>query len=236
VKHELHTFAGPYALGAISDTERRRFERHLTDCETCAQEVRGLRETAARLGASAAAAPPEELREKVLTEVARTRQLPPYVARSHRDRLRGAGWILSAACLLLAVVFATTSVRSQHRADRAEALNRRIEAVMSAPDARAVTGKARPAGGGVVVASRSLGQAVVVMSGLRTLPAARTYQLWLMGPGPPRSVGTMNPAGGRAPPVIADGLGDADQIGITVEPSGGSPRPTGAPIFAVSIT
>jgi anti-sigma-K factor RskA len=70
----------------------------------------------------------------------------------------------------------------------------------------------------------------------RGLPGAKTYQLWLMGPSAPRSVGTMTPFGGKLPPVIAGDLGDANQVGITVEPAGGSPQPTSLPIFAVPIT
>jgi anti-sigma-K factor RskA len=236
VKQEIHTLVGPYALGAISDTERRRFERHLAECETCAQEVRGLRETAARLGGAAATAVPEGLRDKVLTEVARTRQLPPYVAGPHRSRLHGVSWILAAACLLLAVFFGAVTMRAQHRADQAEGFSRQIQAVIAAPDARAVTGKARPAGGGIVVASHSLGKAVIVMSGLPSLPETKTYQLWLMGPGPPRPAAIMNPSDGESPPVIADDLGNADQIGLTIEPSGGSPQPTSTPVFTVPIT
>jgi anti-sigma-K factor RskA len=59
---------------------------------------------------------------------------------------------------------------------------------------------------------------------------ARTRQL------PPRVAGTMNPSDGKIPPVIAGDLGNTDQIGITIDPSGGSPQPTSNPIFTVPIT
>jgi hypothetical protein len=48
--------------------------------------------------------------------------------------------------------------------------------------------------------------------------------------------GTMNPSDGKIPPVIAGDLGNTDQIGITIGPSGGSPQPTSNPIFTVPIT
>ena len=47
---ELHTLTGAYALHALPEDERVAFERHLGACEACAQEVRELSATAARLG------------------------------------------------------------------------------------------------------------------------------------------------------------------------------------------
>ena len=47
---ELHTLAGAYALDAVPEADRARFERHLAGCDACAQEIAGLRETTARLG------------------------------------------------------------------------------------------------------------------------------------------------------------------------------------------
>jgi hypothetical protein len=116
---------------------------------------------------------------------------------------------------------------------RAEPRHRRGD---GPPDARTVTGKVRPGGSGTVVASRSLGKAVIVMRGLPELSSARTYELWLMGPRPPRPAGTVRPpAKGDPGPVLATGLGDATQIGITVEPAAGSQRPTTPPIFTATL-
>ncbi|MFE7707683.1 anti-sigma factor domain-containing protein [Streptomyces sp. NPDC057486] len=66
---ELHTLTGAHALYALPDAERGEFERHLGDCEACAVEVRELSETAPRLGLAASAAPPRELRDRVLREI-----------------------------------------------------------------------------------------------------------------------------------------------------------------------
>jgi len=233
----LHTLAAAYALDSLTDVERRRFETHLLDCDTCADEVFGMRETTTRLATAAAQDPPDGLRERVLAQAARTRQVPPRVRRPGSGRGNRLGWILSAACLVLAIVLGVAAVRAQESKDRVAALNRDIAAVIAAPDARTVTAPVRSGGSGKVVVSRSLGRAVVVMSGLPQLPAAKTYELWFMGPRPPRPAGTMRPpAHGDPGPVLAKGVGDATQIGITVEPSAGSARPTTTPIFAATIT
>src|SRR5581483_2010327 len=72
-----HTLAGPYAMDAISEPDRVRFERHLAGCEECAREVAGLREATARLAAATAVSPPPALKERVMAAVAATRQQPP---------------------------------------------------------------------------------------------------------------------------------------------------------------
>ena len=46
---ELHTLAGAYALDALPEGDRARFERHLVRCRACAREQRELREATARL-------------------------------------------------------------------------------------------------------------------------------------------------------------------------------------------
>jgi anti-sigma-K factor RskA len=237
VSENLHTLAAAYALDSLTDVERRRFETHLTDCDTCSDEVRGMRETVTRLATAAAQDPPAGLRGRVLAQAARTRQVPPRVVRPGSARARRLGWIVSAACLLLAVVLGVATLRVQHNKERVDRLNRDIAAVMAAPDARTVTARVAPGGNGTVVASRSLGKAVIVMRGLPRLSSARTYELWLMGPRPPRPAGTMRPpATGDPGPVLATGLGDATQIGITVEPAAGSPRPTSPPIFTATLS
>ncbi len=74
---DLHVLTGSYALDALSEPEREEFERHLQTCPTCDAEVRGLRETAARLALARAVAPPARMEQRVLAATYQTRQLPP---------------------------------------------------------------------------------------------------------------------------------------------------------------
>ena len=59
---ELNVLAGAYALDALDDDERAVFEEHLKTCERCADEVAGLRLTAAELSHTTETAPPAQLR------------------------------------------------------------------------------------------------------------------------------------------------------------------------------
>ena len=57
MKREAHTLAGAYAMDAISEPDRARFEAHLARCEECAQEIASLREATARLAGATAVTP-----------------------------------------------------------------------------------------------------------------------------------------------------------------------------------
>jgi anti-sigma-K factor RskA len=109
--------------------------------------------------------------------------------------------------------------------------------VMTAPDAHAATAHADATGTTTIVASRSLNKIVMTAAQLRAVPATKTYQLWFMTPGSARSAGIMPASPHRPPPpIIAGNLQDAQQIGLTIEPAGGSPHPTSPPLLVIPLT
>ena len=79
-RDDLHVLTGSYVLDAVDDAEREEFERHLPHCPACEAEVRGLRETAARLAMARAVTPPARMEQRVLAAAHQTRQLPPLPA------------------------------------------------------------------------------------------------------------------------------------------------------------
>jgi hypothetical protein len=82
----------------------------------------------------------------------------------------------------------------------------------------------------------SCGAALVDVSGLRDLPADRTYQLWVLAGSNARSVTLLNQAADGQPQVWAAPTQAGDTaIGITEEPATGSPQPTSPPIWAVAL-
>ena len=106
LRHDLHTLTGAYALNAVDATERDRFEHHLRRCKPCGNEVRGLAETATALAMAVATAPPPQLKQRVLTAAAATRQMPP-AADHHRLRpARHSPWIPRLATAVAAVSLA----------------------------------------------------------------------------------------------------------------------------------
>jgi anti-sigma-K factor RskA len=82
-------------------------------------------------------------------------------------------------------------------------------------------------------------QAALVLHGLKPLPSSQTYQLWLIpADGSPAPAGllavqTDNPTW-VALQVPADAPQDFAKVGVSVEPAGGSPAPTG-PIVLLGV-
>ena len=67
MSNDLHTLSGAYALNALSPDEAREFREHYDLCPACQQEVRDLRDAAARMGASEAMQPPPQLKARVMS-------------------------------------------------------------------------------------------------------------------------------------------------------------------------
>jgi anti-sigma-K factor RskA len=232
----LHALSGSYVLDALSEPERESFERHLQHCALCTDEVRGLRETAARLGLAKTLDPPPHLRPRVLSAAYRTRQLPPPVAEriglERRRRIPRLAAAVAAAALVVVATLGITQVVTRHQPGGAPTANAAISRVVTAADAQTET--ARTSVGGTVTVVVSAGQqaAVVSATGMRSLPASETYQLWVIGPHGARSAGLLSRTG-QVGPVLASGVASGDRIGITVEPAGGTASPTTTPVIAV---
>jgi hypothetical protein len=243
LRTDLHTLTGAYAVDAVEGPERDAFEHHLRRCRPCDNEVRSLAETATRLAVAVAERPPAGLRSRVLAATAVTRQLPPApAAQPGRPRRVAGPWVpwlatgVAVACLALAVVFGVAGIAAQHRLAVVQAQGRAIAAVLAAPDARIASQSTSRGGTATVVVSRAEDTMVVSTSGLPPLPSSKVYQLWLIGPPRVRSAGLLPLAvAGRTAPVLASGLRAGDQIGMTVEPAGGTSRPTTKPILLMSL-
>ncbi len=249
--HDLHVLTGPYALDALDEgREKERFIRHLRRCQSCMAEARGLREVATQLAFAASAEPPAGLRDRVLAAVAVTRQLPPVVS-GHARKRRLRGWLSGipwtiwmprlatatavaavAAIVVLGVVLAGT----ESQLDSQRSQNQAIAAVLAAPDVRTAAGPVSTGGRASVVLSASRRELVVSTNGLAALPAGKVYQLWLMGPKITRSAGLLpGEVAGRTAPLLVSGLAPGDRLGMTVEPGGGTKRPTTSAILVLSL-
>ncbi len=256
-----HTLAGAYALDALSERERMRFERHLAECDACRLEARGLREAAVRLSAATAVAPPARLRERVLAAAAQTRQQPPAVSAVPAGQGGSAGpaWMggpggpgaghrvvrlraprmavaIAGGCMLVALILSGLFLSTQHRLHQEQAHSGQIAAVLNAPDATMMI--ARGAGGGTatVVMSNRDRALVLTTARLPALPTGMRYQVWLMGHGKPRPMGMLpEPHQGMTAPVVVSGVASGDMVGVSMEPASGSPQPTSAPVVMLAL-
>jgi anti-sigma-K factor RskA len=239
---QVHTLTGAYVCDALGEDERAVFETHLTECPECATEVGELREVTALMAVAVSERPPESLKAAVNARIRVTRQAPPITteptpgrpARQGVVRRLRAAWAAAAALVLLVAGLGWRSVDQQHQINALNAQAAGIAQLLAAPDAAAVRVPVTGGGSALVVDSRSRDEAAVSLTGLADAPAGRTYQLWLIAPGgSTRSVGLL----AAAPPrlILIQGLAGQDEVGMTVEPAGGSPKPTTAPVMVAAL-
>ena len=239
---EPHTLAGAYALDALDGLDRARFERHAARCQECTREVAGLREATARLATAAAVPPPAALKEALRAETARTRQLPPVTGprpaapRPSARRLGVRRLVLAlggAAAVAAVTVWVTASLGPPAGQPSA---SQEIATVLTAPDSVRLTARVRTGGIATIVMSRHDGMLVFAAAGLRHLPAAQHYELWLIGSGRDRPAGRLPiPSHGMTGPVIASGLRSGDRLGLSVEHAAGTRRPSTPMILELTL-
>jgi anti-sigma-K factor RskA len=245
LRRDLHSLAGPYALDALeAGSERDRFTRHLSRCQSCAAEVKGFREVATAMAFAAAAEAPAELRGRVLAAAARTRQLPPEVSTHTRPRRSRTGvpWVpwlsgvVATASIVVAVLFGFAQAHTRDELNQVKAENQAISLLLSAPEAKLLTHTVTNGGVATVVLAADRHELAVVTTGLPALPSGKVYQLWLIGKPKIVSAGLLPAAkNGQTPAVLATGVVKGDTLGLTVEPAGGSAQPTTTPILALPL-
>ncbi|MFD4639492.1 anti-sigma factor domain-containing protein [Lentzea sp. NPDC058436] len=233
---DLHTLTGAYAVNALSDFERTAFEAHLPRCESCGLEVAELTATASRLGVAVEFAPPPQLRARVLAAAAETRQVPPRTARvPNPRRVRWAGGLLAAACLVAAVFVTVQYTESSQERQLAQLSSEysRFSDFLSTPDAKLVNGTAPNGASGTAVVSASRDEALFLAKGLPDPGDGKAYQVWRIGAdNDPHSAGMLD---SRAAPVVISGLSGVQKVALTVEPQGGSEKPTGETVMAMEV-
>ena len=233
---DIHTLTGAYAAHALEEPERTLFEEHLRQCPACREEVAELTATTSRLASAAALPPPPALRERVMAEVARTRQAPPTstVGRTADRRRRWYLQPVAAAAALFLVVAAglgVVAVQQDQRADRAERRAAQIAAIATDPDRVERTAQVSTGGTGTVLVAD--GRALFRAHGLEMLPEGRAYQLWVITPNGPQSAGVLG-RGGQVEALV-EHMTPADSLGLTVEPVSGSTEPTGELVLRVAM-
>jgi anti-sigma factor RsiW len=243
---DIHTLVGAYALDAVDDLERAAFERHLRECDACRAEVAELQMTAARLADGAWSVPPPRLRDNVLAAIGTTRQIAPAPAAPSAARRPGPFRLrlVAAAAAVVAAATAGTAVyvvqdqRVRHERALAEAArsgDSRVRAILAAPDL-VVRQEPLTTGGRVTVASSRLQNAGVILVAAPDAPAAgKVFELWTVGAQGPVPVVTTRPGETEILHVV-EGLPSSSVVGVTVEPAGGSVKPTVPMVGAVKLT
>ena len=223
---DLLALATPYALDAVSDTERREIDRLAAGAPTpIAQafgaEVTAVREVLAAVAATTAVQPPPALRESVLS---RAQKLV-----SARSRWRTSA-IAAAAAVVVGLAAFVVGIELRPTATQSVS-----DIVLAAPDVESVS-TPLATGTATVLFSRERSAGVLVMNNVPPPEPGTVYQMWLLGPGGATLAGTMD-AAAVSPSTTAEipALGDSRALGFTVEPDPGSREPTGQMIVEIPL-
>ena len=223
--HEIHALSGAYAMDALDDFERARFEAHLAACAECRAEVASLQDAAATLSTVTAVAPPAAMRAKILADIKTVRPLPPVVARIEARRPRRWRGLVAAAAVL-GVIGGGTAVWQQTQDSTSDQVPlSAADRIITASDVTSISKDLGEDGKVEIYRSPSLGKAALKTSGLPAAPSGKVYQLWLRKAGHMVKAGFLTGSGSRKA-VFAGDATDATGAGISVEPAGGSDSPT----------
>lgn len=235
---DLLEMAVPYALHALSDSERDQIEGRVATAGLQAtdafyDEVRAVRETMAVVSAASAEDPASGLRARLLEAVGEdnVRTLPGRAATtSSRRRM---AWLSAAAALVVGLGALGVGLSLRPPAPQTTT----AQQVFSAPDVHTVSG-AIPAGGqATVVFSRDRNAGVLVMNDVPKPAPGTVYQMWLVSDSGATLAGTMD-AQAVAPSTTAviNDLGASKALRFTVEPGAGSTQPTGQVVAELPLT
>jgi anti-sigma-K factor RskA len=208
-----------HALHALEPAEERQVEQHVAECGQCRDRLREMEAVAATLAyAAPAAVPPPELRDRVMAAIGPVVAAPPP-APEPRRRSAPNWWprfslvaVPALAAAVLALGVWNLSLRGQ------------------------VTDQSLGIADGRVVALAGVGNALVSPSGAVKLyvraapaPSGKTYEAWVIDARIPYPAGTFDSRGAFS---LTREASRGDTIAVTIEPAGGSSKPTTTPIAA----
>ncbi len=216
-----------YALGILEEGDLRLVERHLSGCPVCRAEVAELREAAANLALlSPQVEPPPRLKRQILDRV-KPVQKPRRSGLGQWLRNRQPAWGIAALAVIALLVISNLVLWQQVRtlADKT-------------PQSFQVASLTGLGSGteshGVMIVTQSGRFGTLVVDKLPTLGSDQQYQLWLVLDGERTSGGvfSVDYYGYGAMVIHAPRpLNEYASFGVTVEPAGGSPAPTGEKVL-----
>ncbi len=233
----LEELASLHAVDLLSEAERKELFEAAQANPAANLLVREFAETAALLAYEAPQIkPPPDLKREILD------QLPARNSKSKIIPFRALIPFAIAAALMLLGIYQLKQImalKSELVATRADAA--RLRESNTFIGLRLATLEAKDAAQNVVYASSKIMVAwdpyqhrgVVSMENLPAPPPGHDYQLWVLDPEAPApvSAGVISASG----PFSARPIGTpAPGFAISLEPSGGSPLPTGPILFAVA--
>jgi anti-sigma-K factor RskA len=229
---------GAYALGCLDEEEQVRVAEHLRACAACQAEFQSYQSVVDQLPLAAPdATPPRDLRRQLMDAVRPPEQsVAPAPELTSWQKLT-ALWQKAApawgvASLVLIVILVVANVALWQRVDDSHTEPGTMRTV-------AFTGTdAAPSAIGTLVISADGEYGSLTVDGMPPLDNSQQYQLWLIRDGERTDGGvfSVNDEGYGALLISSpEPLSSFPSFGVTIEPAGGSPSPTGEKVLGGSL-
>ena len=228
-----------YVLGALPEGERQEVEGYLAAHPERQAEMGELGAVAGLLALSPQEHEPSpELRSRILDAVGAEAVRP---SASHRlwlawlrELLNVRSLALGAAALLVIGLFSWSMLLRGEVQD----LQGRVQTLQSQPQGpQMVTlrGAGTEQGARAELVTLEGDRAVLVVEDMPPVPEGKTYQIWVIEDDVPKPSGLFKPRQDSVAAVVEHPLGGGDVVAVTVEPEGGSPKPTSDPLLAAEV-
>jgi anti-sigma-K factor RskA len=207
-----------YLLGSLADDEAAEVERHIEGCRECREELRWLRPALEVLPESVEPLQPSaDLRSRIMAEVepdVRPEPAAPAAPKPRRTRFRL--WALRPA-----VGLAATAVVGAGIIGYAVGGDDGSQSTTTTP---------------TVSAMLERGSRTLELTSLEQPPPGKTYQAWVkVGPAIEPAARFRPDPTGAAHVRLPATLGQASVVMVTVEPRGGSLKPTTKPVVRIAL-
>ncbi len=228
-----------YALGALDPEETAALEAHLQTCEPCRAELADYQSVSSGLLAALPPRPPRPAVKRALQK-----QLAGQSSRARAGFSWPLGQLVAGALLVALVALNVFTVyqlytlkQEQAEQDRQRASEQTAISMLAYPTTQTLAFAENGVSGSLLV-DKQRNLVAVFAWNLPDLPPGKAFQMWLTDPNGNRTSGGFLVPEANYPFVMAvvhpsQPVANYTSLGVTLEPAGGSPAPTGPRLFRV---
>jgi anti-sigma-K factor RskA len=233
-----------YVLGALPEEERLEFEQYLAAHPELQAEMEELSTVAGLLAFSVREQEPSpDLRRRIMDTVEaeavqpRTSQRRSWLARLW-EAVGPRDLALAAAAVLAIGLFSWSMLLQGEVRDlqgRVQSLQSQPQDQSQGPQMIALGGAGTEQGVRAELVTLKDDRAVLVAENMPPAPEGKTYQIWVIKGDTPKPSGLFEPKGDSIAVVVENPVEGADAVAVTVEPEGGSKKPTTDPMLVGNV-
>jgi anti-sigma-K factor RskA len=233
-----------YVLGALPEEERLEFEQYLVAHPDLQAEMEELSTAAGLLAISVPEqVPAPELRRRIMDTVEaeavqpRTSQRRSWLARLW-EAVGPRDLALATAAVLVIGLFSWSMLLQGEVRDlqgRVQSLQSQPQDQSQGPQMIALGGAGTEQGVSAQLVTLEGDRAVLVAENMPPAPEGKTYEIWVIKGDTPKPSGLFEPKGDSVAAVVENPVEGADAVAVTVEPEGGSKKPTTDPMLVGNV-